>query len=374
MISGQAELLLLTGQLVDENREKVEAILRNVYRAASLTSQLLAFSRKQVIQLEVLDLGPLLKDFSKMLPRVLGETISLEFTISSDLKRIKADQGQLTQVLLNLCLNSRDAMPEGGKLVISAKNIHISPGEEKLFHDVPAGSYVTLVVQDNGEGIPEHLQGRIFEPFFTTKEPGKGTGLGLNTLSAVVEQTGGSVRFSSNPGRGTTFRIYLPETEAKMTDPHEEPVTPALTLDGSVLVVEDEEGIRETIEAYLRAQNVAMVVARSGKEALEKLTAQDIKLAAVITDMVMPDMGGLELVRILEQQGYDCAFIFMSGYTDQQMTFDVQADQNKRYLQKPFKLAELERAIRQTTSLKKDSGLDDSGKEPANGPLQRSIW
>ena len=348
MISGQAELLLLTKRLDDESQLKLEAILRNVDRAASLTLQLLAFSRRQAVQLEVLDLRPLLKDFCKMLPRLLGEHVQLDCLVEPDLKKIKADEGHITQILLNLCINSRDAMPKGGRLLIQAQNITVSRGEEALFSGVAAGSYVELMIKDSGEGIPAHVQGHIFDPFFTTKERGKGTGLGLSIVKSVVERMGGALRFHSDDSRGATFNIYVPQAAASAEDVRlglsELPMT---SLEGIVLLVEDEVGIRETIEAYLTSHGLRVLTATSGKDALMKLRAQPVKLAAVITDMVMPAMGGLDLARELEADGHQCGFIFMSGYTDQQMTFDAQEDRNKRYLQKPFKLAELDKAIRQ---------------------------
>jgi two-component system cell cycle sensor histidine kinase/response regulator CckA len=362
VISGQAEMLLLRGRLDEDIRSRLEAMLRNVSRAASLTSQLLAFSRRQVVQLEVLDPGPLLSDFSRMLPRVLGEHISLDFVIDPDLRKIKADHGQITQILLNLSLNARDAMPNGGRLTVEAQNVDINAGEEKLFRDVPPGCYLSLVVKDSGEGIPLEIQNRVFEPFFTTKELGKGTGIGLSTVQAVVEQIGGIVRFYSDPGRGTTFRVYIPETGAIMEEIKDDQMhEPALVLEGSVLIVEDEEGIRETIAGYLQALGIDVLCAKNGKDALALLAHRPIKLAVVVTDMVMPDMGGLTLVEHMRSTGYTtCGYIFMSGYTDQQITFDSEAEQNKRYLQKPFKLAELDKAIRQVAATRAPVNMECS--------------
>jgi CheY-like chemotaxis protein len=281
-----------------------------------------------------------------MLPRVLGEHIKVICAVAPDLEMIKADAGQITQVMLNLCINARDAMQNGGKLTIEASNKQVPPGQETVFGEVPAGNYVTISVTDSGTGMSAEVQSHIFEPFYTTKETGKGTGLGLATVLGIVEQMRGHVRFYSDQGRGTTFRIYLPSAKGHSVE--SQPVHPngGERIEGSVLLVEDEVVLRRALGDYLEMLGVEVVEARNGEDALRQLENQDLKLMAIITDLVMPDMGGIELMSRVRAQGYGCKFILMSGYTDAEQTFDLEREHDTVFMQKPFKLKDLADRLR----------------------------
>jgi PAS domain S-box-containing protein len=321
-----------------------------VVRAASLTRQLLAFSRKQVLQPKVLDLNVVLTEVAKMLDRLIGKNIELEVAQGPSLWRVKADPGQMEQVILNLAVNARDAMPQGGKLVIETCNIEIDESYARSHDSVSPGRYVRLTVADTGIGMDTQTQARMFEPFFTTKEPGKGTGLGLATVYGVVKQTGGWIWVASEPGEGTTFEIYLPqieEVEKSVTTSAKKaiPVT-APTGSETVLLVEDQDGIRDLVGEFLRRKGYTVLHAVDGEEAL-RLAAEHIEgIDLLLTDVLMPNIGGRELAERLAQERPRMKVLFMSGYTEHTSLGGEATGQPAAVLQKPFSMDILARKIR----------------------------
>jgi PAS domain S-box-containing protein len=302
----------------------VEEIARAVTRAAALTGRLLAFSRKQVMQLKVLDLNSVVADVVKMLRRLLPENIELKVAPGAELGRVKADPIQLEQVILNLALNARDAMAEGGKLTIETSNAEFgdaSPNHPESCAEpsekLPAGSYVMLSVRDTGVGMDDETRARIFEPFFTTKETGKGTGLGLATVYGVVRQSGGSISVASHPGNGTTFKIYLPRVEATLdTVKQKAPIHKALRGTETILLVEDQDGIREVVRQYLERQGYSVIEASDGYHALKMAADPKRPIHLLVSDLIMPNLGGWELAERLKHIRPELNVLFMSGYPD----------------------------------------------------------
>jgi PAS domain S-box-containing protein len=320
-----------------------------VVRAASLTRQLLAFSRKQVLQPKVLDLNVVLADVAKMLDRLIGKSIELKVEQGQFLWRVKADPGQMEQVILNLAVNARDAMPQGGKLVIETCNVEIDEAYARSHESVSPGRYVRLTVGDTGIGMDTQTQARMFEPFFTTKEPGKGTGLGLATVYGVVKQTGGWIWVASEPGEGTTFEIYLPqieEVEKSMTTSAKKAI-PATAPTGTetVLLVEDQDGIRDLVGEFLRRKGYTVLHAVDGEEAL-RLAEHHDEINLLLTDVLMPNIGGRELAERLTQERPRMKVLFMSGYTEQTSLGGEAVGQPAAVLQKPFSMDNLARKIR----------------------------
>jgi signal transduction histidine kinase len=265
--------LLLT-QLADERqRELVETILHSGQRGAALTRQLLAFSRKQVLQPEVLQLNALITNVQRLLRRLIGEHIDLVTELDPELGRVRADPGQIEQVLMNLVVNARDAMPQGGRLVLATRNVTLQEAAPGTPHTIPPGDYAVVAVRDNGSGMDEYVKAHLFEPFFTTKGPGKGTGLGLATVYGIVHQTGGRLAVHSGPGRGSVFEVYLPRTEQRLSGPQdgsEKSVKPGKRE--TILVVEDEDAVRAMTRLTLQHHSYTVLAARDGVEALRSVT------------------------------------------------------------------------------------------------------
>jgi signal transduction histidine kinase len=308
---------------------EVEEIEHAAHRAAELTRQLLAFSRKQVLQLRIVDLNAVVTGMESLLRRLIGENIQLVTVLGSGLGRVKADPPQLEQVLMNLAVNARDAMPGGGRLVIETKNVEFNAGNVSN----PLGSSVMMSVSDTGHGMDEETAKRIFEPFFTTKSVGKGTGLGLATAHGIVEQSGGTMSVQSAPGQGATFRIYLPRThEMDKAEPIEGPVTTSKGT-GVVLVVEDEDPLRKLLHRTLTAAGHTVIAASSGEEALVRTRQEPIDL--VLTDVVMPGMSGPELVARLSVNRPEMAVLYMSGY-DRALMEKGTLDKAAAFFPKPF--------------------------------------
>jgi len=337
-INGYAELALLG--LEDDNpvRADVELILKAGQRASRLVQQLLAFSRKQVIERTPLDLNREIEEHRKMLSRLLGEDIEVRFLPAPDLGPVLADRSQVGQILLNLAVNSRDAMPAGGRLTIETANIDVDEDFSRLHNDLPPGPYVTLSVSDTGRGIAKTIIDHIFEPFFTTKEQGRGTGLGLATIHGIVKQHHGEITVYSEPGRGTTFRIYLPRARQQDGTPRQDrdrqeafPPLPRLT----VLLVEDEELVRAMIARPLREAGCTVFEAADGREGLRLFAEHGAAIDLLITDVIMPRMNGPDLARRLRQQEPELAIIFMSGYSEQGVLEPDLNDGNSRFIQKP---------------------------------------
>jgi two-component system cell cycle sensor histidine kinase/response regulator CckA len=348
-IVGYAELLARRDTDDPVVREHAQLIARAGEQAATLTRQLLAFSRKQLLLPRVIDLNRLVVDMEQLLQRVIGERFNLKTIPAAQDGRVKADPNQLEQVLLNLSVNARDAMPNGGTLVIRTSNVQLDgsvPGD--MSNPLPSGDYVVLSVTDTGAGMDEETKSRIFEPFFTTKGPGKGTGLGLSTVYGIVRQSGGGISVESEPGSGSTFRIFLPHEDAPI-DYDKEPAAPVERTDGSetVLVVEDEEIVRELVCDVLEEQGYHVLCAANGREALEMAKNFHGEIDLLITDVVMPQMNGQELAETLSYLRPEMKVLFVSGYSDTDLGDHGMLDPRIELLQKPFAPHELSRKIRE---------------------------
>jgi PAS domain S-box-containing protein len=347
-VSGYTELLL--GQLPDEDprRESAEEIRQAGRRAAALTQQLLAFSRRQVLEPRVLDLNAVISNMEKMLRRVIGEDVELTTSLSDGLWRAKADPGQIEQVILNLVVNARDAMPRGGQLTLETANVELDEKFANRYATVQPGPHVMLAVSDTGVGMDAELQARLFEPFFTTKERGKGTGLGLSTTYGVVKQSGGSIWVYSEPGHGTTFKIYLPQCEEPLAAPAAAPPLD-LPRHGSetVLLVEDEPEVRRLVAKILGMQGYAVMTAASPAEAIAISKRHAAEIHVLLTDVIMPGMNGRELASALANGRPRMKVLYMSGYTDAAITRQGILDPETAFLSKPFTPDALARKVRE---------------------------
>jgi len=324
----------------------IEEVLKAASRATSLTNQLLAFSRRQVIQPKVLDLNAHVANMDRMLRRVIGEHIELETVLSPGLGSVRADAGQLEQVIINLAVNARDAMPEGGKLSIRTSNVEVARSS-RLHADVRPGSYVRLTVADTGKGMDAEIMVHLFEPFYTSKETGKGTGLGLSTVYGIVKQSGGEVVVESNPGRGATFTIYLPRiSEPVLNSPLSvEPAVRAGTE--TILLVEDELGVRQLVCEMLLRLGYQILQASGGAEALRLFEQHQGSIDLLITDVIMPQMSGRELAQRLKALQSSLKVLYISGYTDDMLAHHGVLESNVFLLQKPFAPDELAKKLRE---------------------------
>jgi two-component system, cell cycle sensor histidine kinase and response regulator CckA len=352
-IIGFSDLLLQTHRQTDPSYRDIMNIKSSANRAAGLVRQLLAFSRRQTLQPEVLELGEALTDLAPLVNRSLGETIELKILPGRDLWYIKADKTQLTQVIINLAVNAKDAMPEGGCLTIRTRNISERESVKLATSGMAAGEYVLIEVEDTGVGIEADVMAKIFEPFFTTKDVGKGTGLGLSTVYGIVKQTGGYIFADSEVGQGTTFRVYLPrhivseeEVAAQRAEKKKEG-TRDLTGSGRVLLVEDEDVVRNFAARALARQGYEVLEAGTGVEALEVMEREKGKVDIVVSDVIMPEMDGPTLLKELRKTNPGLKFIFVSGYPDD--AFKKNLDDNEAYsfLPKPFTLSQLAARVKE---------------------------
>ncbi|MBI3288072.1 MAG: response regulator [Elusimicrobia bacterium] len=347
-ISGYASLLENSLSADDPNRADVQEISKAGVRAASLTRQLLAFSRQQVLQPRLLECNAIVSGIEKMLKRLIGEDVDVAVRLDQNLGRIMADPGQIEQVLMNLVINSRDAMPHGGKITIGTENVELKAESIRDHHGLVAGSYVMLSVSDTGSGMDAQTQARIFEPFFTTKEQGKGTGLGLATVYGIVKQSSGCIYVHSELGRGTIFKIYLPRTACGDVD---KPVSRRKdkTLRGSetILYVEDNEAVRRLFQRALVEKGYAVLTAKDPEEAIAMSGAFRGPIPLLLTDMVMPKMHGRELAQRLIALRPDMKVIYMSGYTDQSIVQNHFLKAGQVFLQKPVPLDALLTKVRE---------------------------
>jgi len=350
VIQGYADLLAERLPQGDSLRRNAEQIQTASQRATSLTRQLLAFSRKQMLAPKVLNVHAVVADMEKILRRLIGEDVQLETTSAPDLGLVKADRSQIEQVILNLAVNARDAMPGGGRLTIETANAEL----DASFAHPPAvlspGKYVMLAVTDNGCGMDAETQAHIFEPFFTTKEKGKGTGLGLATVYGIVKQSGGYVWVYSEPGRGTSFKVYLPRLEEDAALPRIEfPANVSANPRGSetVLLVEDEKGVRELAREYLHMIGYSVIEAENGHAALELAAMHDGQIHLLMTDVVMPGISGRELSQRVQAVRPDIRVLYMSGYTDQAVVHHGILESDAVLLQKPFTLNALALKLRE---------------------------
>jgi len=329
-------------------RGQVEEIVEAGERGALLTRQFLAFGRKQMLQPEIVDLSEVVRQLEKLLRRLVRADIDLTTSLGADLWRVKADRGQIEQVIMNLVVNARDAMPSGGGLAIETANVQVDGALAAAHAGVVPGPYVRLAIADTGHGMDEETKRRIFEPFFTTKEVGKGTGLGLATVYGIVKQSGGYIWVSSAPGAGTTFNVYLPRTTAERgaTRASEVRSSGAMGLAGlQILVVEDEPALRRAIERMLRRLKCEVTVAASGEEALAAAAAQQLAPDVLITDMIMPGMSANVLVERFRAIRPDLKVLRMSGYAADEIVGPTDPESPVPFLQKPFTISELTGAV-----------------------------
>lgn len=365
VIIGYSELLSAEWNSEGRTVTHLETIKRAGQSAASLTAQLLAFSRRQVLQPRVVNLNSLVRDTERMFRRLLGEDIEQRTILDPALGKTRADPGQIVQVIMNLAVNSRDAMPRGGKLTIETANITFIDVTNFCDVDVPAGHYVRLSVSDTGDGMDPKTMTRIFEPFFTTKEPGKGTGLGLATVYGIVKQSGGYIFAESEVGKGATFNVYLPRVDQAAEFPPA-PVPPKDVPPASetLLVVEDEASFRDVLLHGLQSRGYHVLVAANGVEALQVAEQYTGPIHLLITDVIMPQMSGPELAKSLRQVRPDIDDLYMSGYTDDKVR-EIAPIGELRLIQKPFYIEELAWKIQQILSRK---GAEGSRGVPAISP------
>ncbi|HEX4782921.1 MAG TPA: PAS domain S-box protein [Candidatus Sulfotelmatobacter sp.] len=347
VISGYAEVMLAALDSDHRLREKALAIQQASDRATTLTRQLLAFSRKQLLELKVVDVNAIVADMERLLRPLIGENVQFITSLSPDAAHIRADAGQLEQVLMNLVVNAKDAMPNGGTLTIQTEKIVVDESHRRGPTFIRPGHYVLLSVSDTGMGMDKETQSRIFEPFFTTKEKGKGTGLGLSTVYGIVKQSGGYVMVQSEVNRGTTFQIYLPRVEG-LAERHPAPAAPtALGGSETVLLVEDEESVRQLVRETLAAKGYRVMEASNGEGGLSAAAQHNGKIDLVITDVVMPGMGGRELVKQLAQTCPETKVLYLSGYTEDAIFSEGTLESGAAFLQKPFTLQSLARKVRE---------------------------
>jgi two-component system, cell cycle sensor histidine kinase and response regulator CckA len=354
------DFLLNAHKPTDPSFQDIMQIKQNATRAATLVRQLLAFSRKQTLRPQVLDLREALSDVDRLLKRLIGEKVALEIQHGRDLWPVKADLSQFEQVVVNLAVNARDAMPDGGKLTVRTGNVSAAEAEKLSYKGMPAADYVRIDVVDTGTGIPPDIVDKIFEPFFSTKEVGKGTGLGLSTVYGIVKQTGGFVYVDSEAGQGTSFRIFLPRHHAEQEmpeaagngaakEPAEAKRAADLTGQGTILLVEDEDGLRSLNARGLRSRGYSVIEASNGVEAMEALEEKNGAVDLVVSDVVMPEMDGPTLLKAMRERNPDLKIIFVSGYAEDAFDKSVLRDDEQfAFLPKPFALSALVEKVKQT--------------------------
>jgi two-component system, cell cycle sensor histidine kinase and response regulator CckA len=345
VILGHAQLLLRHLAPDDAMRARAEQVLFASERGAALTRQLLAFSRQQPLEVRTLDLNAIIGGVAGMLGRLLGEDITLEARTDPGLGHIQADATEVEQILMNLAVNARDAMPDGGRLLIETANADLDEVAAREQVDAAAGRYVRLTVSDTGHGMTREVQARVFEPFFTTKEPGKGTGLGLATIYGIVKHSNGFIRLDSAPGQGTTFTIFLPRVTGEL-DPPPEPL-PAARGAETVLLVEDDPGLRELVGELLRANGYHVILAAAPSEALAIVKEHEGVIHLLLTDVVMPALNGRELAQRARELRPDLRILFMSGYTADIIAKRSVRDADVAFIAKPFKEEALTRRVRE---------------------------
>ena len=345
VIAGYGQMLLAAVQDNPALRDAAQEVLRASDRAASLAGQLLLFSRRQANQPRVIDLNGLVNDLKNMLGRVMGEDVELKTELEAGLGAVRADPGQIEQVIVNLAINARDAMPAGGRLLLETANVEIGGGGARAIGLEP-GPYVMLAIGDTGSGMSAAVKSHVFEPFFTTKERGRGTGLGLSTVYGIVKQHGGGIFLYSEPERGATFKIYLPRAEEAAAESPPPELRPAPRGDETVLVVEDEEGVRRLIRDILEQQGYHVLDADGGERALEIVNADERgAIALLVTDVVMPHMSGRDLAQAVALLRPEVKVLFLSGYTDR-AAIEHGLGSAAAFLQKPFSPEALARKVR----------------------------
>jgi two-component system cell cycle sensor histidine kinase/response regulator CckA len=357
VISGYSELLLHKVALQAAERAGVEEIQKAAERGGALTRQLLAFSRRQPLEPRIIDINELVVNMEKMLRRLIGEDIQLATVPGNEVGKVKTDPGQLEQVIMNIVVNGRDAMPQGGKLTIETCNFELDEEPARAHPGFRPGPYVLLAITDTGSGMDAETKSHLFEPFFTTKDPGKGTGLGLATAYGIVTQSGGSVSVYSEPHRGTTVKIYLPRVEEAIAEEQPE-LESAATLLGSetVLLVEDEARVRKLICEVLTMKGYQVLECTRAEEAVRLFDGHGPSIDLVIADVVMPEMSGPELVRRLAVQRPELRVLFISGYPDEAVIHHGILTSGAAFLQKPFLPDALARKVREILDAQQQMG------------------
>jgi two-component system, cell cycle sensor histidine kinase and response regulator CckA len=353
------DFLLSSHKPTDPAFQDIMQIKQNATRAATLVRQLLAFSRRQTLRPQVLDLGEALSDLTMLLRRLIGEKVKLELVHGRDLWPVKVDVSQFEQVIVNLAVNARDAMPDGGKLTVRTANVTTAEAAELAQKGMPAADYVMIEVGDTGTGIPADIVDKIFEPFFSTKEVGKGTGLGLSTVYGIIKQTGGFIYVDSREGVGTAFRIYLPRHDLAKDADELSGATPSqtstkeqksadLTGQGTILLVEDEEGLRGLNARGLRSRGYTVLEAANGVEAIDVLAARGAPVDLVVSDVVMPEMDGPTMLKEMRAKNPELKVIFVSGYAEDAFEKSLPEGEQFNFVPKPFTLAQLVAAVKET--------------------------
>ncbi|UFZ04554.1 PAS domain-containing protein [Bradyrhizobium ontarionense] len=357
------DFLLNAHKPTDPSFQDIMQIKQNATRAATLVRQLLAFSRRQTLRPQVLDLGDALSDLTMLLRRLIGEKVKLDLVHGRDLWPVKVDVSQFEQVVVNLAVNARDAMPDGGKLSVRTANVSADEVAQGAYKGMPVADYVRIDISDTGTGIPAEIREKIFEPFFSTKEVGKGTGLGLSTVYGIIKQTGGFIYVESELGKGTSFQIFLPrhhvvpEVQAEPQAVNGAAKEPAaaepkpradLTGQGTILLVEDEEGLRALNARGLRSRGYSVIEASNGVEAMEALEERDGNVDLVVSDVVMPEMDGPTLLKVMRERNPEIRIIFVSGYAEDAFEKSLPENQQFAFLPKPFTLSQLVAAVKET--------------------------
>ena len=350
VIAGRAQLIISRLRPEEPIHRDATLVRTTADRAAALTQQLLAFSRKQVLQPQVLDLNAVVTGMEPMLGRLIGEDIDLAVIPAADLGRVKADPGQIEQVIVNLVVNARDAMPEGGRLTVETADVELDPAYASRHFSVPAGPYVMLAVTDTGLGMDEQTRSRVFEPFFTTKDPGKGTGLGLATVYGIVKQSGGDIQLYSECGRGTSFKIYLPHVAEAATAPGQTRATTGAVPRGdeTVLLVEDQPEVRDLAREILEASGYRVLEACDAQEAVLMAERHPGPIHLLLTDVIMPRQSGRALAERLRPLRPELQVLYMSGYTNEAIVRHGVLEPDTVFIQKPFTPAALGSKVRET--------------------------
>jgi CheY-like chemotaxis protein len=367
VIIGYGELLKKRLPPVPQLRKYTEDILQAGQRAAGLTRQLLAFSRKQVLEPKIVDLNQVIPDIAKMIRRLIGEDIEMVVNLAPDLGQILADPGQLEQVIMNLAVNARDAMPDGGRFILETSNVELDATYARTHRHVVPGRYVLLAVTDTGCGMDAATCAHAFEPFFTTKPAGKGTGLGLATVYGIVKQSGGDIWLYSEPGRGTVFKIYLPRIDAPAD--REEPEPPRAPLPGTetILLVEDDEALRLMTQDILQSNGYKVLSAAHPEDALNLSRAHPGSIDVLVSDVIMPGMNGNVLADRLVAERPGVKVLLVSGYTDDAISSQALVDAGRLLLLKPFTEELLTRKVREAIEAAVGGRVPDGGDRPSAG-------
>jgi CheY-like chemotaxis protein len=346
IITGYSQLLLASLAQEDRNHSAVEQIMKAGDRAAALTRQLLAFSRRQTMQPKVIEVNTLVSGVAVMLRRLIGEDIDLRLELARDAGQVNADPSKIEQVIMNLAVNSRDAMPHGGTLTIETGNVELDEHYSATHTRVKPGRYVVIAVKDTGCGMTMETRARLFEPFFTTKGQGRGTGLGLSIVFTIVRQTGGNLEVTSQPGAGTSVRIYLPRVEQAVVPETESPAAAPERGSETILVVEDDEMVRKLVRETLEHEGYKILEAANPEQAAEISYVFEGRIHLMIADVVMPQESGRSLASRLLKQRPEMKVMFMSGYTDTSIVGTGEDSGDPEFLQKPFTPAALARKVR----------------------------